>query len=266
VSVINRCYDHELQPDRLAALSPAELTAKKVQKVVAGATPGVDAKAPAPNAPGKAAPGGAPPPRELLLAAGDFPTSPASTPAAPGVLKVALSIVEFTGQVGAGAPARQLLLEPGGPLVLRWAATAFERLVVEPLGLDVTERTLAGQPSLELVPAEQPPDARGCYRLVATTGAGEVTADVEVRGILDFRVTGRPVDALSKQRSKKRAEVLRRVMTGATRATGRRSTSRPSRSARWPAPSRPSTRRRGTTSTGSGGSSRRARTRSSRGA
>lgn len=206
VSVINRCYDHELQPDRLAAMSPAELTAKKVQKV--------DAAAPPPNAPGQATPGGAAAPRELLLAAGDFATSPASAPAAAGVLRVALAIVSFTGKAGPAEPGRQLLLEPGGSLRLAWEATAFERLVLEPLGRDVTEQTLAGQPFLEVSPAEQPPDERGCYRLVATTGAGEVTADVEVRGILDFRITGRPVDALSKQKSKKNAEVLRRVMTG----------------------------------------------------
>ncbi|MCO5169545.1 MAG: peptidoglycan-binding protein [Planctomycetes bacterium] len=203
ISTINRSHDHELQPHTLAAMTPAEVEARRCFRL-----PGEHPPPNAPGAVGRPRAGGAP---ELLLVAGDVPAHAVSAPAAPTPLRVELKVVAFRGRCGEQAGER-VLVAPGAPLRLEWEVQSYDRVVLQPGDRDVTERTLRGEAFVELSPADAPPDAEGRYTLEAWLGQERRAAHVEVAGILDLRVSGRDPDARSK--NPRKAELLQRKMEG----------------------------------------------------
>lgn len=211
LAIINVCRNGELQPDRLEAKSDAELSALRITRA-----PDPN-RFPGPNRPGELREQrrGGPDLASFagLLAVGQAHTFPRSAPQEATILRAELAVVAFRGML-AGADratlADEVALEPGRKLYLEWLVQDYERVLLEPGGRDLTERTRRGEPFLELDPASDLPDLQGRYRLVAVQGERQATASVSVRGILELSVTGRPPDDPQAPAPR----LLRRVMEG----------------------------------------------------
>jgi hypothetical protein len=102
-----------------------------------------------------------------------------------------------------------IINEPGSKLHIRWLAQNYEKVILEPPKIDLTELTNMGTPVFELDPAVHLPASDGSYSIHASSGDKTVVKKVFIQGILEFKIT-----AALETEPKKRPEFLQREMKG----------------------------------------------------